>query len=611
MANSRANKYKDTKKEIGKNAVKFDLVELDLMCNYILSDNANIRRSNINNIRKLMEYMDTGLYANNEEALKRIDFIIKGADIRLKQHITNKDMIIRGINGGFGTAPSNMIVKEITDIEVDWINQTVSECLKYLITATKVESGMAIFTKFMATDYKDRGDIVKEMENFIVDMNNHFRKARVETADDQTFSFIGDKFRNAITDAYKEATSVSNQLQVGSLALMELIGGAFQSSRVYTFLGLPGEGKSSTLLDIALQIKKYNPNYVCKDKTKRPCVVLFVMENGIRESIERMFNMLTRKQLSKMESIEEAIELMQNAINMSSDSPIDVIIKFRPNLSEDTSYLYTICDDLADEGYEVICMLQDYIKRIRSVEGSFGGDLRLQLGAVINEFKTFATLKNIPVITASQLNRSASSSIDDARIKNKNDLVRLIGRSNVGESNLIIENSDWVGLLAPEEDDDGIRYLGLNRVKSRYYIEGEQIIFAPYIDKTIKLVEDIDAPIPSIKYSLKDKEFEENMAYRNGGISKKKILECIENGEPIKLVNGTFEIKVEGQEDKKEEPLVLEEGEQLLDFDALINEKVMRGVAAYYAKNIIVPVQIMCNIVDNSRKRELCKIVSR
>ena len=33
------------------------------------------------------------------------------------------------------------------------------------------------------------------------------------------------------------------------------------------------------------------------------------------------------------------------------------------------------------------------------------------------------TLKNIPIITASQLNRDATSKIDEARVKNKADLM--------------------------------------------------------------------------------------------------------------------------------------------------------------------------------------------
>ena len=57
--------------------------------------------------------------------------------------------------------------------------------------------------------------------------------------------------------------------------------------------------------------------------------------------------------------------------------------------------------------------------------------------------------------------------------------------------------------------------------------------------------------------------------------------------------------------------MILEGDEQVVDFNTLIGEKVVRGVAGFYARNIVIRVQEMCKIIDNSRKRELCKIVSR
>jgi hypothetical protein len=230
------------------------------------------------------------------------------------------------------------------------------------------------------------------------------------------------------------------------------------------------------------------------------------MENSIKETVQRVFSMCVGRDMASY-SEEGAINALktEGELAVSGNDPIDLIIKYKPNLSEDTSYLYTLCEDLEDEGYEVICFLQDYIKRIRSAEGSFGGDLRLQLGAIINEFKVFATLKNIPVITASQLNRTATAAIDEAKIKNKADLVRLIGRSNVGESNLILENSDWIALIAPEFDKDGNKYLGIQRVKSRYYIPGDFFCaYLPYIKDTIKFVEDLYSPVPVHKVTMRE-----------------------------------------------------------------------------------------------------------
>lgn len=42
------------------------------------------------------------------------------------------------------------------------------------------------------------------------------------------------------------------------VGLNYLLGGGFENARVYGFFGLQGEGKSLTLLNLALQLKKYN-----------------------------------------------------------------------------------------------------------------------------------------------------------------------------------------------------------------------------------------------------------------------------------------------------------------------------------------------------------------
>ena len=485
--------------------VKFDITELDLMCAYIVSENRNIRRGNVINMRNLFLTINMDNYNGDQERLARIDFIMKGIDARLNCNLVSKNMIISQIAGGFGGIRVDDF-PELSTNEVQWVNNTVSETLKYAIIYNDIDKGLALLTKFKATDYISRGGVVREIEEWVNQLQVKFRRSRADTAEDITFSLSGDTFIEAMTDTYHQLSSPSNRLQFGTQALNLLTGGGVEAQRVYTILGLPGEGKSSTLLDMAIQLKRHNKNYKCADPTKRPCVVLLVMENGVKESVERLFSMCVGAGMLNY-TLDDAIDILKNQGNLrlNNDDPIDIIIKFKPNLSVDTSYLYTLTEDLEDEGYEVICIIQDYIKRIRSVEGGFGGDLRLQLGAVINEFKTFATLKNIPVITASQLNRTATSSIDEARIKNKADLVRLIGRSNVGESNLIIENSDWIALIAPEYDKEGNKYLGVQRVKSRYYIANDlHTCYLPYVGQTIKFVEDLYSPVPVHKITMRD-----------------------------------------------------------------------------------------------------------
>ena len=192
----------------------------------------------------------------------------------------------------------------------------------------------------------------------------------------------------------------------------------------------------------------------------------------------------------------------EGELYLTDDSPIDIIIKYKPSNSVDTSYLYTLTEDLEDQGLEVIAMFQDYIGRIRSTE--YYQDTRLEYGAITDEFKTFAEIKDIPVITVAQLNRDASKHIDEARNKSQSDLVRLIGRSNISESMLILNNIDAGFLIAPETTQDNEKYLGIQRIKIRYDAGTMEFIYQPFNkNNTLKLMEDFNG-IALYKQTMKE-----------------------------------------------------------------------------------------------------------
>ena len=308
------------------------------------------------------------VYGNDQERLKRIEFINKGIEARLQYNLTTTNMIYSHICGGFGSNESN-VLKQLNNSEVEWVNSTVSEIIHYSIIYNDVDEGLALLTKFKATDYINRGPIVSEIEDWVNKLQVKFRRSRANNAEDLTFSLTGENYVQTMQETYRQVTSPSNRLLFGSQALNALTGGGVEAARVYTLLGLPGEGKSSTLVDMAIELKRYNKNYICSDPTKRPCVVLLVMENSIKETVQRVFSMCVGRDMASY-SEEGAINALktEGELAVSGNDPIDLIIKYKPNLSEDTSYLYTLCEDLEDEGYEVICFLQDYIKRIRSAE---------------------------------------------------------------------------------------------------------------------------------------------------------------------------------------------------------------------------------------------------
>ena len=484
-------------------SINLDIIALQLFCNFIVSENKNIHKSNIINLNNLINNLDMSVYQDDNEKLSKKDFIKKGIDARLNYNLNKKELILMHINGGLLDNESNNTIEEIDNDEINWINKIVADALKYGSIYSYVNKMENLCSKFKATDYSSKTDILNEFKDVIFEIQNEFRQSDANASSDLYFSLADDKFDQCIREVYDKVTSPSNKLITGFTGINELLGGGFESKRVYALFGLPSEGKSITLVDFALQIKKYNPGYICKDPTKKPCVVYFTLENSLEESVVRLCEMVGIEGSMSDYSVDELIMKLktEGELYMNSASPIDLVMLYKPGMSVDTSYLYTIAEDLEDRGYEPIAFIIDYIKRIRSSLDN--SDTRVWLGNVINEFKVFASTKDLVVITAKQLNRDATSHIDESRKANKSDLVRMLGRSQIGESMLILENLDGAFLIAPEWTPDGQKFLGFQRIKKRYKASDLTFLYYPYQGE-IKLVEDLNALEPVYKTTMKE-----------------------------------------------------------------------------------------------------------
>lgn len=539
----RRRKYSGSGRTINKSGrkldINFDLNSLNLMCSYILSENKNIRRSHLINMRNLFDLLDMNVYVNDTEKMKRVDFIRKGLEAKILHNLRDPFIVLKYINGGIMESESIDInnFTQLSNSELDWINSTVTEALKYAFIYNDIDRMMDICTRFKAADYRSRGSIVNEFETLVNEIQAKFRRAKVESLSEASFTLKDGLFDEIIKDIHEQLTDPSSKLLTGMQGVNELIGGGFENARVYMLLGLTGGGKSLSLLNFAYQLKKNNKNYQPKDPTKIPVIVYLTMENSVKETVERLFNLATGENMKEF-SAEEVINMLRTdgELYLSDESPIDILIKFVPNRTVDTSYLYTMTEDLEDEGYEVVCLIQDHVKRIRSVDHYT--DVRLELGAVVNEFKVYASLKDIPVITNSHLNRDAAGKIDEGSRANKGDLIRMLGRANIGESMLMLDNLDCALIIGQEYDSDFNKYMAFKRIKMRGKCTLRDTIFQPYesVD-SIKLVEDIDLQVPVFKDTLKDSPTESNLY--NNGVNRSKYQNNIKDLDDIVKENKT------------------------------------------------------------------------
>lgn len=500
------------KKDIG-SGFSLPLSTMILYANYILKTIHTSNRGVLTDLRELLTMIDPGKNFSVEQVRERNSyfFLRQLLDARLKGY-ENRDILMEAALNGLDIKnifPLRKLDEPLGSNELAFIEQNIGNNRNSFYTQSIMSTMYTQYSDFAIANETEKFKILKDVQKQIVDVNRKIKENVCVSSVSESLSLSNDEqFEATVAHMYNRAIDGSTKLKTGIQAINRSLNGGFENDRCYIYLGLPGEGKSSTLLNLTLQIKGNNKDIVTKDPTKRPTILFLTMENTLNETLERVFSILVSDDdISEFGGYKEIMQLLrQNGLGVSNDSPIDIEFRYVPSNSVDTDYLYTIYDEMSANGQEVVCLVQDYIKRIRPRDFKLmGGDMRIALGAVVDEFKEFAVAKHIPVITASQLNRDAAKIIDEGRKSSEADLVRKVGRANIGESTLITENADSAFILVPEDGADGRRYLGMANAKKRFKTQSSQFFYLPYSkERPLELLQDIHLAEPLSKLSLNE-----------------------------------------------------------------------------------------------------------
>jgi hypothetical protein len=212
------------------------------------------------------------------------------------------------------------------------------------------------------------------------------------------------------------------------------------------------------------------------------------------------------KDIKEME-VEEVAAILrdQGHFEFTSDQGIDIEMRYYSDLEIATSHLYTLIQELADQGKQVIALILDYILKINSAKDHYG-DERLRLSYAGRELKALAQYFDIPVITAMQINREGNSILEAGMQENKEDIGRFIGTSFVGQCWDLIQESDWVCFINLEmQRSTGKWFLSFKRLKIRGKKDPMAVDYFnhPFVNNNgIRLEPDVNKPEPISIISL-------------------------------------------------------------------------------------------------------------
>lgn len=486
--------------------IKFNDFDATNYCRYVLTENLNIHKKHMTELEKYLRNIPQQFFDKKQQLYLKYKFLLKALELRTNG-ITKRSMILSGISKIMNIEPIiEFLSEDCSNEEIKFIEDNIAEINAYNSLVKTIYNLDGICKEFMNADSIGKTNLIPKLEEALSKVNRDVRNTKNDHNTSENYFALHD-MKDSINDIHRKMTDPSFKLVTGMQGMNTMIGGGFEKRRVYCYFGMSGDGKSTTLENLLVQLWQHNQHVEPSDKTKKPCIVLLTMENFVSETVCSIFNILTNKRLVNCNSPAEVIkEFEERGFEYGkAENKISIVIKYKPANSADTTYLRKIVDELADEGFETIAFLQDYLGRILPESKSY--DSYQDLGRVMDDFKVFATEYDIPVITAAQLNRDAIRTIEEGRNSGKIDLIRRLNRSNIGESIKIDQNLDCSFIILKETDDDGNRFMGFKLVKNRYHQGNMNYMYQPFNCNSKGFVQDFDQMAPAFKLTLaRDKE---------------------------------------------------------------------------------------------------------
>lgn len=471
----------------------------------------------VKNINNLFNNLDMSKYRSNVE-LESYVWCIKYISKKWLDGYITPDLIfeIAKRDPEFDNIKEEIINNSINDSniitapEAKGITDLVGEALQYGYIASLKDEYINLLDEINLNNPGSYKELVNRL--FIISKSLMDIQYNTNLVANKVVFNTGDieSVRNSLRQTIDSLSSTSNMLKVGIRRWNTLLSTGYMNGRLYVYAGAFGSGKSIILQKSAFDIREYNPGYVTKTPGMRPCVLYINMENTFTECIERLWNMTFDDPITNYTE-EQAIDMLCEKLGMSKvlkddtvvkdldtdeqslatlldksssndnnvEKNIEIVMQYYPYREISTDDLFTIINDLREEGQEVVALVFDYIKRIRPSVPQADNE-KMELNRIMNELKALAVILNIPVITAHQLNRTAMSIMDNAVRQGKGDVAKLVGREHIGSAIEVGEVADWLAIVnieyKPGTDE---KFMEMNVVKRRR-IDAAEAEFAKF-----------------------------------------------------------------------------------------------------------------------------------
>lgn len=525
--------------------INFDVTMLNALIKYTRCTGW-VKRPQLDALLKLLRKLDLDSYNYNEDMQVRIKLIIAICAGTIEENITDPDVLEMYVKEQVPDGTEVMInvgmeTNRLNKSECDTIEKAISERLQYSYLYSFKEKLSAMYEEIDKPDFHSYYEAVNKLKTELSNLMVALQSVGANDEMVREFNFSGYLYNTMMDKIVERAKKESTILSSGMRCLNAMLSPGFEGSRLYVFLGGTGKGKSGALLNIADQIRLFNPQIKPVENGIRKTVVFITMENTINETIERLFDMYNDTNIPlKCLSPEEVKRILREngKFSFTDEEGIDLDIFYYSDLEIATSDLYQLFFKLRDMGKDPIALVLDYILKIDSTRDN-QNDERLRLTYSAKELKSFAQVFDIPVITAMQFNREGNSIIDAATRDEKEGILNFVGPALIGTAWGLVQEADWVGSINLERRrSTNSVHMSFKLYKIRGKRDNLQIDYFnhPFIGDGLRLMPDVDKEkTVSMILSASDlesvDESKEDPFHRGGSAQKRPKLNSNGNGQ--------------------------------------------------------------------------------
>lgn len=509
----------------------------------LASDNTILRRQLIN-IKRFLDVVDREYYSsdNHIDAMlitcdSLLDTKMKlGSSLKLDDIIFNINLLLP--DADYEEVKNDLIIPQIQvaktdsiETELSYVSASLDQNLKFSYILDVKEDLIDLSSELTTCSYKDFPDVLKAFRTLLTDMTAYFRSTDTSDTLNKIMHTSDPAFYDYLYDTYEAIRNPSSSLQTGWVALNSALGprGGFINKNLYIYHANTNSFKSALLLHIARMIKQYNAPKLMEEfklTGKIPTILFIEAENDLDEDNERLYKMVAKKDIASNTGRAELTDSWKHTFDMDKENnPIDIAMLHVDARSLSVDDIDTNIDMLEEEGYHVIACLVDYIGLIKPREEDMGKENRIQLKNIADDMLSLAKNRNIPVITAHQLNRSGGAILTNTKMQGGSNAVMQMSSEFVGESYGIEQAASW-SMFIDVETHDGKRYLTCKRGKARGDRSGSSKFGLEYFVLEIKngliIEDDIYLPRPLYFEAIPNTDVNTNS---NNGIGERGVID--------------------------------------------------------------------------------------